>query len=136
MLISKGQKMMHASFIKKYLNMLKDIKKVLSIWKKMSHSMIKNSFLKISLLFKLIYRFNRILTKISKSTGGQAEFKMERGKIVKAYWRRKSRLRWRISSIWKLIKKIIIIKRIYIGLGINIQSSTKNGEKINFYTYR
>ena len=29
--ISKGQKMMHASFIKKYLNMLKDIKKVLSI---------------------------------------------------------------------------------------------------------
>ena len=136
MLISKGQKMMHASFIKKYLNMLKDIKKVLGIWKKMSHSMIKNSFLKISLLFKLIYRFNRILTKIPKSTGGQAEFKMERGKIVKAYWRRKSRLRWRISSIWKLIKKIIIIKRIYIGLGINIQSSTKNGEKINFYTYR
>lgn len=70
--------MMHASFIKKYLNMLKDIKKVLSIWKKMSHSMIKNSFLKISLLFKLIYRFNRILTKIPKSTGGQAEFKMEK----------------------------------------------------------
>lgn len=40
--------------------------------------MIKNSFLKISLLFKLIYRFNRILTKIPKSTGGQAEFKMEK----------------------------------------------------------
>ena len=31
LLISKGQKMMHASFIKKYLNMLKDIKKVLGI---------------------------------------------------------------------------------------------------------
>lgn len=51
---------------KKYLNILKDFKKVLSIWKKILCSRTEIRLIKIFILFKLTYRFMRIPNKTPK----------------------------------------------------------------------
>jgi hypothetical protein len=88
------------------------------------------SFIKIYTLPKQIHRFNRISIKTTASFWNRkAGYKTEEGRTVKV-WRKMTRLDVdKAFSIWENCYKIIIIKKICFGLGMNRYNIRKDGEK-------